>query len=115
VSFGKRSVSKRGAIISGDVEQVRSLLERGLKSPNGEMFVHDGEVLCALLAEAVHAGVDPGPELETETRGFMAFGRQFSTSALGRAIRRSGMSDNDTTVAMRSGEWDPFAAVEIPQ
>src|SRR4051794_14183899 len=93
VRFGKRSVNKRGSIINGDLADVRMLLSQGMQSPNAEEFVHDGEVLCEALASAVHAGEDPGPELERETRGFMAFSRStFSTGAFGAALRRSGRS-----------------------
>jgi hypothetical protein len=101
-------------MINGDLAQVRMMLDRGMKSPSAEMFVHDGELLCGALAEAVHAGVDPGPELESETRGFMRFGRSFGTAALGAAIKRSGMSSDEALRAITSGEWDPFANVEIP-
>ena len=116
VPFGKRSVNKRGAIISGDLVGVQALLERGMKSPSAEEYVHDGQLLCAALADAVHAGVDPGPELEQETRGFMRFGNaNFGTAALGAAIRRSGLSTDEAVEALTRGEWDPFADVESPR
>lgn len=114
VSFGKRAVNKRGVIIRGDIETARGVMNLGVQSPTGEMFVHDGEILLSALADAVHAGVDPGPELERETRGFMAFGRNFNEGAIGAAIRRSGMSVEEAAVMMRNGEWDPWADVPIP-
>jgi hypothetical protein len=114
VTFGKRSVNKRGAIIRGDIETARGVMSLGVQSPTGQMFVQDGEILLSALAEAVHAGVDPGPELERETRGFMAFGRNFSEAAIGASIRRSGMSAEEAAVRMRDGEWDPWADVQIP-
>lgn len=86
VSFGARSVNKRGATIAGDVAKLRLMLEREMKSPTAARFVMDGELLCAGLADGIHAGVDPGPELESETRGFMAFYRHnFSTGKFGQA------------------------------
>jgi hypothetical protein len=114
--FGMRAVNKRGSIINGDLATVRTLTSRGLKSPTVDVFIHDGDLLLAVLAEAVHAGVDPGPELEHETRGFMRFGhRAFGTAALGSAIRRSGMTSDEAIAAIAAGEWDPFEDVEIPR
>lgn len=114
--FGMRSVSKRGSIINGDLATVRMMLGRGLQSPNAEAFVHDGEILCEALAEAVHAGQDPGPELEHETRGFMAFSRKnFGTRAFGDAARETGLSTDEAVAALAAGDWDPFADVEIPR
>jgi hypothetical protein len=81
VSFRMRSVNKRGKIINGDLANVRLFLSRGLESPNAEAFVQDGEALCAALAQGVHEGIDPGPELESATRGFMKFSRQNSARA----------------------------------
>lgn len=114
VTFGARSVSKRGAIIDGDLAFVRDLVARGLDSPAAEAFVHDGDILCGLLAESIHEQIDPGPDVELETRGFMAFGRNFSQGALGKAVQRSGMSVDDAVAAMTKGEWDPFSEVEVP-
>jgi hypothetical protein len=109
-----RSVSKRGAIINGDVLTAQTLLDRGMKSPNAEEFVQDAEVVLVALADAVHAGVDPGPDLQTQTRGFMAFSRQFSEGALGVASRRSGLATDEVAALLVSGQWDPFADVEMP-
>lgn len=115
VPRGARAVSKRGAIISSDLAPIRELLACGLVSPAAETFVHDGEIMCARLAESVHLGADPGPEVESQTRGFMAFGRtNFSEAALGAAASRSGMSNDEAVEALKLGEWDPFADVEIP-
>ncbi len=115
VKFGMRSVNKRGAIIAGDVETVRVMLRRGMQSPNAEEFVRDGETLLDGLAVAIHAGDDPGPELETETRGYMAFARQnFSESALGAAIGRAGLSSDQAIEMLMQGEWDPWVDVEMP-
>lgn len=115
VKFGMRSVNKRGAIIEGDVETVRVMLHRGMQAPNAQEFVRDGETLLGGLAEAVHAGDDPGPELETETRGFMAFARQnFSESALGAAIGRAGLSSDEAIALLTAGDWDPFEDVQMP-
>lgn len=114
VRLGMRSVSKRGTIINGDVRTARELLDRGMKSPNAEVFVHDAEGVLTILADAVHAGVDPGPELEVQTRGFMAFSRQFSEGALGAAGRRAGLSADDGAAMLSRGEWDPFADAEMP-
>jgi len=102
-------------MIDGDLASVRELFGHGMQSPAGDMFVHDGEVLCGVLAEAVHAGVDPGPKVEDESRGFMAFARtNFSDGAFGLAVRRSGMSVDEAVAALSQGQWDPFADVEIP-
>ena len=115
VRFGMRSVSKRGTIIDGDVRTVHTLLARGMQSPNAEEFVQDAEVVLAVLADAVHAGVDPGPELEKQTRGFVAFSRQFNEGALGAAIKRAGLSSDEAIDRLTRGEWDPFADVEMAQ
>jgi hypothetical protein len=116
VSFRRRPINKRGAIINGDLAKVRALLAHGLESPNAEIYVHDGELLCSALAEAVHANLDPGPELEHETRGFMRFGQaEFGDGALGRAVRRAGLSADEALAAMARGERDPFADIEIPR
>lgn len=113
--FGIRSVNKRGTMIRGDVRLVEDLLRRGVVSPNGERFVHDGLLFCEALAEAVHAGIDPGPEVEQETRGFMAFARQhFGQAALGRSLRTAGMSVEEAVVALNAGQFDPFAEVDYP-
>ena len=79
------------------------------------MFVHDGDIMLAALAQAVHAGVDPGPELESETRGFMAVGRNFTESGIGAAIRRSGLPTDEVAAMMLQGEFDPWADLEIPK
>ena len=62
-------MNKRGSIINGDLANIRSLLAQGMQSPSAEEFVHDGELLSAALASAVHVGEDPGPELERASRG----------------------------------------------
>ncbi|HWK30112.1 MAG TPA: hypothetical protein VNS09_26310 [Solirubrobacter sp.] len=64
VRFRIRAVNKRGSIIDGDVASVRTLLARDLSSPNAEVLVHDGDLLLAELADAVHTGIDPGPRLQ---------------------------------------------------
>lgn len=115
IGLGMRSVSKRGSMISGDVGNARLLLSRGMQSSNAEEFVRDGEVLLSALAESLHAGVDPGPELERETRGFMAFGRNFNTGAFGAAVRRAGLSTDDAVALLTHGEWDPFTDVQMPE
>lgn len=115
VSFGLRAINKRGKIIHGDITQVHALLAAGMQSPNAEMFVHDGQVLCNVLAEAVHTATDPGREVEQESRGFMAFARQnFGTSAFGKRIRNSGMDTPAAIAAITSGAYDPFEDVSIP-
>jgi hypothetical protein len=111
-----RPVNKRGSIINGDLANIRTLLAQGMQSPSAEEFVHDGELLCAALASAVHVGEDPGPELERASRGFMAFSRTtFSSGAVGAAVGKSGLSTDEAIAAIRSGEWDPFADVEMPR
>jgi hypothetical protein len=114
VAFGMKAVSKRGQIIGGDVANARGFLNAGVQSPSGEMFVHDDEIMLSALAEAVHAGIDPGPELESETRGFMAFGRNFNEAGIGAAVRRSGLSSDEAAAMLIQGEWDPWADLEIP-
>jgi hypothetical protein len=111
-----RSVNKRGDRISGDLAIVLRMFERGLKSPNAATYVHDGQLMCDVLAEAVHKGVDPGPEVERESRGLMRFGHQhFGYAAFGRRVLESGLSEDEAMAALASGEWDPFADVEIPR
>ena len=115
VPRGARAVSKRGAIISGDLGPIRSLLALGMVSPAAETFVRDGDIMCERLAEGIHLGADPGPEVESQTRGFMAFSRNnFSEAALGVAASRTGMSNDEAVAALKLGEWDPFADVQIP-
>jgi hypothetical protein len=110
-----RSVSKRGAMIDGDVQMTLRMLDGGLQSPNAEEFVRDGAVLLAALAKSVHEGVDPGPELEEETRGFMAFARvNFSENALGGAVERADLSSDAAVALLTAGKWDPFADVQMP-
>jgi hypothetical protein len=115
VKFGARSINKRGKIIRADVRQIEMLLDGGMQSPNAEQFAHDGLALCGVLADAVHLGMDPGPEVESETRGFMAFSREnFGTAAFGRQIRQRGLSSDQAVAEVAAGEWDPFADVEMP-
>jgi hypothetical protein len=109
-----RDVNRRGARIGGDVAGVRDLLDRGLRSPNAESFVRDGEVLCAALADDVHRGAQPEPQVDYESRGFMAFGHaKFSEEALAAALRRSPMPVSEAVGALARGEWDPYADVEM--
>ena len=114
VAFGMKAINKRGQTIGGDVARARGWLSAGVESPTAEMFVHDGDIMLATLSEAVHAGVDPGPELESETRQFMAFGRHFTESGIGAAIRRSGLSTDEVAAMMLQGQFDPWADLEIP-
>ncbi|HEY4280384.1 MAG TPA: hypothetical protein VGM91_19335 [Conexibacter sp.] len=110
-----RAINKRGATIRGEVAVVERILELGVKSPNGEMFVHDGLTMCEALAAAAHVGIDPGPEIRQQTAGFMAFARQsFSEAAIGRNVRASGMSADEAAAAMRAGRHDPFAGIDYP-
>ncbi|MBB4663166.1 hypothetical protein [Conexibacter arvalis] len=110
-----RAVNKRGAIIRADVAVVERLVERGMKSPNSEAFVHDGLLMCADLAEAVHAGVNPGPVLQEQTAGFMAFARQnFSEPVLGRNLREAGLSVDQAVAEIGAGTLDPFENVDYP-
>ncbi len=116
VRLRMRPINKRGSTIGSDVANVRMMLRHGMQSPSAEAYVRDGELLCQALADAVHAGVDPGAELERETSGFMRFGNaNFSDAAIGASIARSRMSVDDALAATRSGEWDPFADVEVPR
>jgi hypothetical protein len=102
-------------MISGDVALIEGLLAQGLASPNAEMFVHDGRLLLDVLADAVHVNVDPGIEVEQETRGFMAFARTyFSENAMGRTIEESGMSIDEAARALLEGRFDPFAELDYP-
>lgn len=115
VTFSRRAWNKRGAIINADLSHIRFLLERGMQSPSAEAYLHDGDIFCAALADAVHTGLDPGPELERETRGFMRFGHTcFGERALGSRIRRAGFGVEEAVALISTGEWDPFDAVEIP-
>ena len=109
ISFGMRSLNKRGGIIRGDVRTARAARDQGMKSPNAEAFISDAEAVLAALADAVHAGVDPGPELEAQSRDFMAVSRQFGEAALGAAIARSGLSGDEAFSLLANGSWDPFA------
>src|SRR5262249_52274153 len=113
VRFGMRSVNKRGSIILVDVTPISEMLRMGMRSPNAEEFVRDGNVICATLAEAVHTGVDPGPLVERETRGFMAFARQ--NFIFGAWKLPPGMNEDDAANAIRSGEYDPFEHVSMPR
>lgn len=79
-----------------------------MQSPTADEFVRNGEALLLALAEAVHAGTDPGRELELETRAFMAFGRNFTDEAIGAAIRRAGLSSDEAVAMLMEAEWDPF-------
>lgn len=90
------------------------MLDRGMRSPNAEEFVQEGDALLDALAEAVHAGDAPGPELESDSREFMALGRNFGTAASGNAIRQSGLPDDEVMGMLTSGAWDPFADVQMP-
>ena len=111
-----RSINKRGKIIYGDIGQIAQLLAIGMDSPNAEEFVSDGKGICEGPAACVHEGVDPGPEVERLSRGFMAFARKnFGPRALGSQIRRSGLSNDEAVAAMRAGQFDPFADVDMPQ
>lgn len=114
VRFGMRSVSKRGTIIGGDMQAAQTLLDLGMRSPNAEEFVQDAEVVLAALADAVHAGVDPGSELERQTRDFMVYSRQFSQGAVGAAMRKTGLSSDEAANVLMQGELDPFADVQKP-
>jgi hypothetical protein len=110
-----RPVNKRGAIITKDAAFVRTLVSLGVKSPNAEIFLHDSVNLSAALAAAVHAGADPGPDVDAETRGFMRFAHaNFSDGAFGAAARRSGLSEQEAAMALKDRSWDPFADVEMP-
>jgi hypothetical protein len=101
-------------MIMGDLMTVTELKARGMESPAADVFLHDGEILCTALAECLHTGVEPPPDMERETRGFMAYGRNFSEGAFGAAVRKSGMSVPEASAKMAQGEWDPFADVAVP-
>lgn len=116
VKLKMRPVNKRGKMIAGDIAVIQDLLDRGVESPNADIFVADGQLFCDQLADAVHDSVDPGDDLEYGSRQFMAFARNhFSAGALGRAVSKSGMSDTDAVAALRNGTWDPFADVPWPE
>ena len=78
--------------------------------------MRDGEILLGALADGLHNATDPGGELETETRAFMAFARQnFSEAAVGAAIGSSGLSSGEVLAMLTRGDWDPFANVQMPE
>ncbi len=54
VRRGMRAINKRGAMIDGDLSDIRMLLKRGMQSPSAETYVHDGEILCRQLADDRH-------------------------------------------------------------
>ncbi len=108
--LGMRSVHQGGGRISKDVALIDGYLKSGLKSPNAEEFVSDGHALMAELAEAVHSGTEPGQEVEQDSRDFMRRARErFLPVRIGQAARRSGLSPEETAIAMVAGRFDPFA------
>jgi hypothetical protein len=105
-----RSINRRGARISKDVALIEGFLRQGLRSPNAEAYVRDGDALMAELAESVHTGTDPGREVETESRDFLRRTRErFMPTRIGQAARREGLSSDEAAQAMVTGRFDPFA------
>jgi hypothetical protein len=110
-----RDVNKRGAEINKDGLLIRALLQRGLKSPAAEAFVHDATTHCETLATAVHTGARLDRNAEDETSAFMRFAKaRFSDRALQSAVRASRKSSQNGAAEMSAGTWDPYENVEIP-
>jgi hypothetical protein len=119
--LGIRSINKRGAKHRADAEYVNSVLEIAT-SPNGERFVAQCREVMDLLTHSIHAtadqkgitGVEPSDEIEAESRALLAQARNtFRTDPVGaamkRAIKRTGWTQDQLALAMRTGEYDPFA------
>lgn len=86
------------------------LQESGMESPNAEAFVADGREVMEQIALALHEGEDPGPNVEAASRDFLERTREgFTHAALGRAIRASGVPEDQALAAITNGELDPFA------
>ena len=112
--LGLRSVNKRGATHRKDLETVSQYLELGANSPNGEAFAVACQAVMDQIAGCVHAQTDPGPETEAESRALLNEARHRYTdaaiaTAMKNAMRRNGWNEDDLALALRRGEFDPFA------
>jgi len=111
VPFSMRGANARGKVIAKDLAGLDELLAR-VPSPTVEAYAEDGRILAQAVAATVHGDLELTPKLEPTTAGWRAAGRHYSAAGLGRAIRAEGLSTDEASARIQSGEWDPFAPDE---
>ncbi len=112
--LGVRSVNKRGARHRDDVASVQKWLDLGVVSPNADAYIEECEKVMGLIATSIHGGYQPSGDTEAQSRRLLAEARARSTDhAVGGVLRQAAMehdaSEDDLALALRRGEFDPFA------
>ena len=105
-----RSLNKRGRELRHGVQDLEGLIQGGMSSPLAEEFVQPMKTGCEVLSQAIHHrwSLDQAPD--ADTRGMLLIYRNvFGEEALGRAVRLSGLSDQEALQGLSDGTWDPFS------
>jgi hypothetical protein len=113
--LGIRAINTRGRQVVTRVARIEQLVGRDIDHAQIQQWYGDGEEIARALADAIHGEIDPRMLDESAVRAWQADGREIervyirNTAALGRAIRKSGLSDEEAAKAIALGELDPFA------
>jgi hypothetical protein len=107
-----RSINRRGKQVS---DRLGFVVEWVPNPSETEMFMwmDEGQEIKAELAAAMHGEIDPATLDEPRIREWQATGRYLETeikrriAALGKQVRRSGMSADEAAQEMARGEFNP--------
>jgi hypothetical protein len=109
-----RSINKRGRQVVARLDRIEELIGRDVDEPQIKQWYADGDEIVGALAEAVHGEIDPRTLDERAVRAWQADGREIervyrmNMAKLGRAVRESGLSDEEAAEAIARGELNPF-------
>src|SRR4051794_12758640 len=108
--LGMRAINARGRQVAARIETMEGLIPRATADEGAEGWYAQGDEIVEALAEAMHGDADPRLLNEGAVREWQAEGRQAERSfnlrvaALGRAVRKSGLSEEEAAQALARGE-----------
>jgi hypothetical protein len=109
VPFNMGAVNMRGKQVLKRVTTIEALRIAGMESPKADAFLEEGLAWIQFLATAVHEEFNPESDAEDAIRDWQRRGRrEFGDQVLGRAMRQSGLSNDEAMLGIRSGQFDPF-------
>lgn len=108
--LGMRSINSRGRQVVSRIAIMEGLIVRETADEGAQAWYELGDEIVEALAEVMHGDADPRLLDESVVRGWQADGRRAEQSykqrvaALGRAVRESGLSDDEAADALARGD-----------
>lgn len=105
-----RSVNDKGRATRQRQQDLKSLIDGGMKSPRGEQFVGVMTASTNALAQSIHHQEPLDPETDGRTTNVLVvYEHLFGDEALGRAARIASIPDEEAISGISDGSWDPFS------